>query len=193
MTMAKQTNKLTKGYLTDVMNGIIQNIALPILTEKGFVPSPFTENWYGKDNLHSYTYDLFRLSGRSELEYLSIYVNRGNMEIDLHINVFLPSPPIDSMEALNGLSIFPFILPPNSKSLLRLGSEEFGKIPLFRMFREEDLRMGVPRNQTALSRRTEKLSSTIGKMCTRMDDSFVRWHERHRLRAVDWKGVPIAS
>jgi hypothetical protein len=193
MTMAKQTNKLTKGNLTEVMNGIIQNVALPILTKKGFVPSPFTENWYGKDNLHSYTYDLFRLSGRSELEYLSIYVNRGNMEIDLHINVFLPSPPIGSMEALNGLSIFPFILPPNSKSLLRLGSDEFGKIPLFRIFREEDLRMGVPRNQTALSRRTEKLTSTIGRMCSRVDESFLRWHKRHSLRAVDWKGEPIAS
>jgi len=191
MKMAKQP-KLSKGYLTDVMNGIIQNIALPILNNKGFTPSPFVEEWYGKNNLRCYVYYLFRINERSEMEYLYITACRLNLRIDMVINVFQPIPRIESLNALEGHSIFPFILPPNSLSQMELGSEEYGRIPIFRIFQEDNLSIGVPKSENDLIQRKERLSKTIEQKCTNIDKSFLRWHKRHSPSSVDWKGVPIA-
>lgn len=69
--MAKP-GKLTKAHLTEVMNGIVQEVAIPLLNDKGFKPSPFLEDWYGKNNLKNYVYFLFRINDRFELEYLHI-------------------------------------------------------------------------------------------------------------------------
>jgi len=191
--MAKP-GKLTKAHLTEVMNGIVQEVAMPLLNEKGFKPSPFIEDWYGKDNLKNYVYFLFRINDRFELEYLHIHVCRANLRIELFINTFLLSPKLRSLNDLTGRSIFPFILPPNSLSEMELGKDEFGKIPLFRLLREEDLDMGVPRNEVELNRRTERLSDTMKRICTNIDESFVRWQKRHKVRTMmDWKGVPLVA
>lgn len=188
--MAKRGH-LTEAHLTEVMNDIVQNDGLPILYDKKFAPSPFIETWHGKDNLNDYVYSLFRINERCELEHLNIDVSRQNQRIDLFINAFLLSPRITSLDDLNGKSIFPFILPPNSLSQIQLGKDEFSKIPLLRLLREENLDMGVPRNGIELGRRIERLSATMKRICTHVDESFVRWHKRYKVRTMDWNGAPL--
>jgi hypothetical protein len=190
--MAKRGH-LTKAHLTEVLNDIVQQVGLPILYEKKFAPSPFLENWYGKDNLNDYVYSLFRINERCELEHLNIDVSKQNQRIDLFINAFLLRPRITSLNDLNGKSIFPFILPPNSLSQIQLSKDEFGKIPLLRLLQAENLVMGVPRNEIELGRRIERLSTTMKRICTNVDESFVRWHKRYKVRTMDWNGAPLAS
>lgn len=183
----------TKAHLTEVKNDIVQQVGLPILYERKFAPSPFLENWHGKDNLNDYVYFLFRINERCELEYLNITVSKQNQRIDLFMNVFLLSPRITSLSDLTGQSILPFILPPNSLSQIQLGKDEFGKIPLLRLLREEYLDMGEPRNEIELNRRIERLSATMNKICRNVDESFARWHKRHKVRTMDWNGAPHPS
>ena len=190
--MAKRAY-LTKADLTEVMNDIVQQVGLPILYEKKFASSPFLETWHGKDNLNDYVYSLFRINERCELEYLDITVSKQNQRIDLIINVFLLSPRITSLSDLTGQSILPFILPPNSLSQIQLGKDEFGKIPLLRLLRDENLDMGQPRNEIELDRRSERLSATMKRICRNVDDSFVRWHKRYKVRTIDWNGAPHPS
>ena len=182
-----EASYLNRAYITEVMHGIIQQDGLPILYNKGFAASPFLENWHGKDNLGDYVVSLFRISTKDELEYLDINVSHFNRRIVLHINVFELNPRIKTLNELNGHTIIPLCLAPYSISRMVIGKDEFGKIPLFRIFSEVNLDFGAPRSKVDLSLRRKRLTNSVIKVCTNIDDSFLRWHKRYTAASVDWK------
>jgi hypothetical protein len=178
--------------LANLRNNIFIEKGIPALNQKGFIQSPFSTSWYGKDGQGNFIYDLCRLNDKGELETVTIYINRGDRRIQIHLNIFELSPAVTSIEQLAGRDGLQYEVPPNSISKMRLRSDDVKGVPLFDfnfMFRNHKVYSYY--TQKGLKRRVNQLGNRIEKDLFNINDFVKRWHELHKINKTSWEGQPM--
>jgi hypothetical protein len=177
----------------NLRNKIFVEKGIPALNQQGFVQSPFTTHWFGKDGNIGSIYDLCRLNDNSILEMITVYIVKGDRWIQVHFNIFELSPTVTSLEELTGREGFYFGGYPNSKSKMRLRNDDVRGAPLFNfdfMFRNHKIYSYFTAN--GLKRRATQLGDRIEKDLTNIDLFIKRWHEKYKPNKTDWEGQAIS-
>jgi len=175
--------KVPDKELVKIRNSLFLERGLPALEKQGFVKSPFTTAWFGRDNHRGFSYELLRLRDNSTLEILMVYIIYGEPWIQEHINVFKLSPQVTSISELVGLDGLHFHLPPCSISLKRLAPP---KGPIFYSLPQHKLRFFFTRS--GFKRRVSQLGEILEKDLTNIDSFFTRWHAENKPLTTDWQG-----
>lgn len=193
-TAATRAKVLKRTEYLNRLNFLLSEMAIPVLFQKGFSPTPFVEPWAGKNNLGSYDYFMCRQGNDATLQLINLYACRSNMRIDIDLNVLVVKPRINSLTELSSSSILNFILPPNSLTTMTLNQDEERFIPVVTMlFLRKRMGLGTPRNSAQLERRIKVVSENVMNMCSNIDNLFARWHELHVPNVVGLDGAPISS
>jgi hypothetical protein len=177
--------------LLQIRNKIFLDFGLPVLQKKGFKKSPFSTAWFGKNPDIGYSYELCRISN-GELEIISVHIVKGDVWIQISLNVFKIQPDLNSLEQLSNLDGLKFHLPPNSVSNMRLRSDDIAGPPILNyhyMFRNHKLKSY--HTKAGLEKRSEELGKIIESDLNDIDNFIKRWHELHSPVATTWEGVPI--
>ena len=167
-------------------NALFLERGLPALEKNGFVKSPYTTAWFGRDNHRGFSYEMVRLGGDSNLEMMLVYIIYGERWIQEHINVFRLSPKVSSIDSLAGLDGLGFHLPPCSKSLTRL-TPPGGLI--FAGFPQHRLRFFL--TKSGFNRRVSQLGKVLEKDLRDIDSFFDRWHAENQPISTDWTGKAL--
>jgi len=125
--------KVTDKELLTLKNKVVVETAIPTLQKHGFIYSPYSTPWNGRNNLGDFSYELCRLSSDSQLQIIEIYVARGDRWIQFHLNIFNLHPKLESIKQLSGLDGIQFKIPPNSLTNLRLRLDDIKGMPLLRL------------------------------------------------------------
>jgi hypothetical protein len=184
--------KASDKELLEIRKKIFVDHGLPALTKNGFVKSPFSTAWFGKDDMGGYTYDLCRLANNNQLEMLTAYIVRGDKWIKVYLNIFALEPPLESVSRLEGVDGLQFLLPPNSRTKMRLRSDDISGIPLFSYnfwFRRHMIRRYYSR--AGLTRRANRLARLLETDLRNIDQFVGRWHELHRPIVTSWEGLML--
>lgn len=180
--------KVARKELLEVRNKIFAEKGIPALNENGFIKSPYSTAWYGRDNHRNFVYDLCRLSGQTTLEMLNVFIIRGDRRIQIYLNVFKLSPSLQSVDELNGLNSVQFHIPPNSLSRMQLRSDDYKGIPLFYMLFCPKHKLKSYYTKRGFQKRVKELGDLIEKDMTNIDSFVRRWHELHKPMATTWEG-----
>ena len=180
--------KVSDKELLAVRNKIFKEFGIPELEKNGFVKSPFSCSWYGRNNLNDYTYELYRLSGNSVLERIETYISRGDRYIKVFLNIFKLSPHINSIEQLQGCVGLDYCLPPNSLTEMQLRLDDYKGPPLFFMLFCPEHKLGRSCSKGGFDRKVGKLAELIKKDMANIDSFVKRWHELHQVNQTDWEG-----
>lgn len=180
------TYKVPAKELVKIRNSLFLERGLPALQKKGFIQSPYTTAWFGRDNHRGFSYELLRLKGNSTLEIILVYIIYGEPWIQEHINVFKLSPEVTSMSELSGLDGMNFHLPPSSIKLTRLAPPR-GLI--FAGFPQHKLRFFF--TKSGLNRRISQLGAALEKDLTDIDSFFTRWYVENQPTTTDWHGKAL--
>ena len=124
--------KKSDSELLNIRNGIFLKRGIPALEGNSFIRSPFSNSWYGKDDIGSFTYEFCRLSSKSHLEFITVIIVKGDRWIQVYLNIFELQPQLKSLTELKGIDGVKFDLPPNSLTKMRLRIDDYKGIPLFR-------------------------------------------------------------
>jgi hypothetical protein len=179
----------TKEMFT-LRNAIFVEKGIPVLHQKGFVQSPFTTHWYGKDGHIGSIYDLCRLKANSILEIITVYIARGDRWIQVHLNIYELTPAVTSIEELTGREGFYFGT--NSDSKMRLRSDDVKGVPLFDfnfMFRNHKIYSYY--TAKGLKKRANQLGNRIEKDLLNIDQFVACWHEKHKPNKTNWEGESV--
>jgi hypothetical protein len=185
--------KASTKEMFNLRNKIFVEKGIPALNQQGFVQSPFTTHWFGKDGHIGAIYDLCRLKENSVLETITVYIARGDRWIQIHLNIFELSPTVTSIEELTGREGFYYGALPNSISQMRLRNDDVKGPPLFDfnfMFRNHKIYSYYTAN--GLKKRVIQLGNRIEKDLTNIDQFIKRWHEKYKPNKTDREGQPIA-
>lgn len=79
--------KASTKEMFNFRNNIFVEKGISALNRQGFVQSPFTSAWYGKDGHVGAIYELCRLKDNSVLETITAYIARGDKWIQIHLNI----------------------------------------------------------------------------------------------------------
>ena len=169
-------------------NKLFVEKGIPALYKNGFIKSPFSGAWYGRNNHSDYSYELCRLKNNSELEILSVYIIRNESWIQIRLNIFQLKPSLNSIEELNGLDGIHFHLPPNKLTEMRLRSDDYKGIPLFYMLFCKQHKIGSYYTEGGFKRKVNELADLIEKDMTNIDSFSTRWKEIHHVSETDWEG-----
>jgi hypothetical protein len=186
--------KASDKELLEIRKKIFVDHGLPALTKNGFVKSPFSTAWFGKDDIGGYTYDLCRLTNDNQLETLTVYIVRGDKWIKVYLNIFALEPPLESVSRLEGMDGLQFLLPPNSRTKMRLRSDDISGIPLFSYnfwFRRHTIRSYYSR--AGLTRRANRLARLLEADLGNIDRFVGRWHALHRPIVTSWEGFIVEN
>jgi hypothetical protein len=184
--------KASTKEIFNLRNNIFVEKGISALNRQGFVQSPFTSAWYGKDGHVGAIYELCRLKDNSVLETITVYIARGDRWIQIHLNIFELSPIVTSIEELTGREGFYYGEPPNSKSNMRLRNDDVKGAPILDfnfMFRNHKIYSYYTAN--GLKKRATRLGNRIEKDLTNIDQFIKRWHEKFKPSKTDWEGQPI--
>jgi hypothetical protein len=180
--------KKSEKELLSIRNSIFKEVGIPALEKKGFIKSPFSTSWFGRNNLGDYTYEFCRLSKDSILEIITIHISKGDKSIKIFLNIFKLLPEIKSIENLNNYDGLHYDLPPNSLSEMRLRDDDYKGPPLFYMLFCPEHKIGKYYTQNGFDRKVKKLSELIKKDMTNIDAFVKKWHELHQINQTDWEG-----
>lgn len=185
--------RVSTKNIVEVRNKIFLERGLPRLKENGFVESPFSTSWFGRDDHGGYAYELVRLTETNQLEYLSVYIPRGNKWIQIYLNIFELSPPIKSLDQLKGLDGINYFLPPNSRKEFRLWGDGLGGIfhRIFYLLIIKPHKLGRFCTKWGFHRKVKKLGNRIEKDMRNIDYFVKLWHKHHKPNVVDWEGNVI--
>ncbi len=181
----------TQKEILKIRNTIIKNTGIPILEEKGFKRSPFSTSWYGKDDLHGFTYNLCRLTDDSTLQDLEIQIVRGDNWIRIILNIFKLQPHVQSLDQLQGVDGLQFKLPPNSMTEMRLRSDDIKGPPIFSLGYMAGHKLRSFYTRRGLAKSIENLTRNIATDLNDIDRFVVRWHELHQPLTTNWTGHQI--
>jgi hypothetical protein len=184
---------VTDKDLFQIRNKIASEAALPRLKERGFNMSPFATAWNGRNNLHDYEYELCRLAENRRLEFLKIYIARGDRWIKFTLNIFEVHPEIQSIQQLKGVDGLQFRLPPNSLSEMRLRIDDVKGVPLFRLNYMNGHKLKRFRTESGMRKSVHRLTQTIEKDIADIDRFVARWHEMHRPLKTTLTGQMVAE
>ncbi len=180
--------KVSAKELLLVRKKLFVEVGIPELLKNGFTQSPFSTSWSGRNNLGDFNYDLCRVADDSELEYLDVYINRGDRYIKVKLNIFKLLPEINSIEQLQGGDGLNYCLMPNSKSQMQLRSDDYKAPPLFYMLFLPEHKIGWYFSKSGFDRQVRKLTELIKKDTANIDCFVKRWHELHEPNQTDWEG-----
>ncbi len=178
--------------LLAIRNKIFLESAITALQKNGFEQSPFSNSWFGKNNLGDYTYVLCRLSANSHIEVIEIHISKGDNYIKFFLNIFKLTPSVSSLTELQGLDGIQFSLLPNSLTQMQLrSSHDYKGMPLFYMLFCPEHKIGIYYSKNGLEDRILELKELIKKDLTNIDSFIRRWHELHKPLITNWKGEKI--
>jgi hypothetical protein len=153
--------------------------------KNGFVRS-FSTSWFGKNDAGGYSYEFCRVADESRLDMVFVHINKGDRWVQIHLNVFILYPEINSIEQLKGVDGLQFYLPPNRRSLMRIESPR-GLILA-----------GFPQHKVGFFFSREGLRGRLRKLGTLIEndlnniDAFVRqWMREHRPVTTNWNGCAV--
>lgn len=182
--------KATPKELLNLRNKVILETAIPILSELGFVKSPYSTSWFGRDDHGDFIYDLRRLRN-SYLEKVEIFLLRGDKYVQIHLNIFQLIPTLDSIDKLKNLDGLQFYLPPNTKTNMRLRSDDIKGIPLFNSSFMAGHKLKSYWTKMCLFKNVETLRKTIAGDLNNLETFISRWHELHTPLKTDWEGRKV--
>ena len=177
--------KASDKELLKIRNKIFLESGIPALKKNGFIESPFPNSWYGKDDIGGYTYELCRLSNNSHLEIITALIVKGDIWIQIYLNIFELHPQLKSLKELRTVDGIKFDLPPNSLTKMWLRVDDYKGMPLFRA---KEHKIKSFHSESGLDSRVKELSSLIEKDLTNIDSFVGKWHELHQPNETDWKG-----
>lgn len=178
--------------LLEIRNKIFLEFGLPALQKNGFQKSPFSTAWFGKSKDIGYSYELCRLVEHDKLEMISVHIVRGDIWIQVSLNIFRIQPQPGSLKQLTNVDGLLFHLPPNSVSKMRLKSDDVVGPPILNyqfMFRNHKLKSY--NSKTGLAKRAEQLGKIIESDLSNIDRFVKRWHEIHKPMETTWEGAPV--
>lgn len=79
-------SKVSDKELLKVRNELFVEHGIPALEKNGFVKSPFSTAWFGKNNLGDYTYQLCRISDSGSLEIVKTHISKGDNWVKIFLN-----------------------------------------------------------------------------------------------------------
>ena len=185
--------KVTRKEILEIRNEIVKGIGIPALERKGFKKSPFSTSWYGKDNLHGFTYYLCRLKGDSRLENIEIQIVRDDNWIKIILNIFKLQPMLESLDKLNGVDGLQYKLPPNSITEMRLRSDDIKGPPIFRLGYSFGHRLKRSYTKYGLAKNIDGLARIIETDLNDIDRFIKRWYELHKPMTTNWTGQQTAN
>jgi len=185
--------KISTKELLEIRNRIVLDVGIPELKKNGFKKSPFSTSWFGRNNLHDFTYELCRLTDSSTLEDIKIDISRGDKWVKVRLNIFKLRPDIRSLDDLNGIDGLQYHLPPNSITELRLRSDDIKGPPLFRFSYFVGHKLKKFYTKQGLSRSVKLLDKNIKADLTNVQYFIKRWHELHQPITTTWTGHQIAE
>jgi hypothetical protein len=183
--------KTTRKEILEIRNRIIKDIGIPTLEKNGFKKSPFSTSWYGKDDLHGFTYYLCRLTGDSILEDIEIQIVRNDRWIKIILNIFKLQPNLDSLDKLNGVDGLQYKLPPNSLVTMQLRTDDIKGPPIFRLGYSFGHKLKGFYTKRGLTRNINKLTTNIESDLNNIEKYIKRWHELHQPMTTNWTGHKI--
>ena len=186
-------SKVTDKEMLNLRNKIFLNYGLPALNKKGFVKSPFSTDWFGRNNLKDFNYYFCRVNEHSQLERVEVYIARGEKWVKIFLNIFELQPRVHSIEQLDGLDSLRFVLIPNSVTQMQFGVDDTKGLYLFHIMFGEKLKIGSYYSKNGLDRRAEELGKLIEKDLLNIDYFIKRWHEMHKPLVTDWNGHAITT
>jgi hypothetical protein len=174
--------------LVDLRNDVFKNRGMPALAQNGFVKSPFSSAWFGRDNAGGYIYEFCRVSEDSRLDMILVYINKGDSWVQLHLNIFRLHPIVKSIEQLKDIDGLQFHLPPNSRTLTRLAPARGIVLA------------GLPKHKvrfyfskTGLNHRLDQLGKLIENDLINVDRFVHRWMQENSPLVTDWEGRAIKN
>lgn len=165
----------------NLRNQIFVEKGIPALNQQGFVQSPFTNHWYGKDGNIGAIYDLCRLNDNSVLETITVYIVRGDRWIQIHLNIFELSPTVTSIEELTGREGFYFA---TDHSLSKMRYDDVKGVKNHKIYSYY--------TANGLKKRATQLGNRIEKDLTNIDHFIKRWHEKFKPNKTNWEGELIS-
>jgi len=183
----------TRKERLDDRNKLFVSSGIPALQKKGFNKSPFSVFVNGRDHLKNFSYTLCRISKDSLLEFLTVYIARGDRRLKIELNIFQLSPVIQSIDQLQGLEGLQFCLPPNSCSKMQLRQDDYKFIPFYTVLFAKQYRIRRYLTKWGYKRRLRSLEKMIKSDMTNIDCSVIRWHELHQPMSVTWEGHAVET
>lgn len=186
--------KASDKELLEIRKKIFTDHGLPPLTKNGFVKSPFSTSWFGKDDLGGYQYDLCRLNDNDHLEMLNVYILRRDKWIKVDLNIFKLKPHLQSVDQLQGLDGVQFSIPPNSRTKMRLRNDDIKGPPLLSYdFWFKQHKLSGYYTRSGLTSRANELGKLLETDLENIDHFVRRWHELHRPLVTSWEGLPLSE
>jgi len=183
--------KTTRKEILEIRNTIIKDIGIPTLEKKGFKKSPFSTSWYGKDDLHGFTYYLCRLTSDSILEDIEIQIVRDDRWIKIKLNIFKLQPSLDSLDKLNGVDGLQYKLPPNSLTNMQLRTDDIKGPPIFRLGYSLGHKLKSFHTKRGLTKNIDRLTRNVATDLSGIDNFIRRWFELHQPMTTSWTGHQI--
>jgi hypothetical protein len=177
--------------LLEIRNKLFLEKGVPALLRNGFIKSPFSTAWFGRNNLNDFTYELCRLETNSQLEIITVHISRGDKWIKAYLNIFNLKPVLKNIEQLRGIEGVRFALPPNRTTEMRLRNDDWKGIPLFHMLWGKQHKIGSYYSKNGLNRRVKELGELLDDDFNNIDGFVKRWQELHRSILTTWGGHQI--
>lgn len=178
--------RVSQKELKEERNRIFLEKGLPALEKQGFCKSPFSNAWFGKDDIGGYSYELCRLTNKSELQIIEVDICLGDNWIQEHLNIFSLSPKCQTIESLSGIDGLQFQLPPNSRTKTRLAPPRgliFAGMPQHKI--------GGYLTRKGLSKRLSKLEKLVESDLSDIQSYVSRWHSSNVPLKTNWDGHPV--
>lgn len=161
---------------------------VPILSKNDFEKSPFSNSWFGRNNVGDYTYEMCRLSMKSQLEYITTHISRGDEWIKIYLNIFELAPSIDKLSSLYGIDGLQFSLPPNSKTKMRLRIDNFKAVPFFNL---NVHKVGFYFTKRGYNVKLRGLGDLIERDLGNINYFIEMWHSFNKPYLTNWSGENI--
>ncbi len=185
--------KATRKEILEIRNTVIRDIGIPTLEKKGFKKSPLSTSWYGKDDIHGFTYYLCRLTGDSILEDIEIQIARDDRWIKIILNIFKLQPNVDSLDRLTGVDGLQFKLPPNSLTTMQLRTDDIKGPPIFRLGYSFGHKLKSYYTKRGLTKNIKTLTRNVEIDLNGIDNFIRRWYELHQPLTTNWTGHQITN
>lgn len=180
--------QVSEKELVTLRDDVFQKRGMPALVQNGFVRSPFSTSWFGKNDTGGYTYEFCRIANGSRLDMVLVHINRRDRWVQLHLNVFRLYPEVTAVAQLEGEDGLQFHLPPNSATLWRLTAPR-GLI----LAGSPKHKVGFYLTRLGLNHRLEHLGELLEQDLAAIDTFVHRWLEEHSPLVTNWKGIPITT
>ncbi len=180
--------KVSKKEVVLAKNAIFIKQGENELFNKGYKKLVYKGSFYGKNNLGGFSYNYYRLTSKSELEFITVHISKDDKWIKIYLNVFQLDPSVSSLEELSGLNGYQWGIPPNSISEMQLRLDEYSVSPIIYLLFYPIHKLGFYITKWGYEVKVKKLGNLIEKDMRNIDHFVKRWHELHKPLFTTWEG-----